>query len=356
MPGNYDCQVPKTIERYLATLSKLYARTQKNELQKIIVNAKVRVHEAYSVDNWNGGTYGHALFLAIPEDLFPASPEDRKELGTQICKDIDNLINQPNEFIEEVFLELAVLDDEDWRQNSGALLSGHAKVAESAQNRIWDIGHYRVFLSHKSEFKKEASVLRDKLRIYGVSAFVAHEDIHPTEAWQDEIENALKSMDALVALVTEDFHDSSWTDQEVGFALGRGVPAIALRLGCDPYGFIGRFQALSCKDDTELPLKLMELLTKEDSALDAYIAKMQVCENWENANKLAELLPFIRQCSDQHVDAFRSAFSANQEIWKSWGFNGTRPMNYGEGLANHLSRITGRHFMISGNEVIEMTV
>ncbi len=29
-------------------------------------------------------------------------------------------------------------------------------------------------------------------------------------------------MDALAALLTTDFHDSNWTDQEVGFAIGRG--------------------------------------------------------------------------------------------------------------------------------------
>ena len=63
-----------------------------------------------------------------------------------------------------------------------------------------------------------------------MSCFVAHVDIHPTKEWQDEIESALSSMDGFVALLTDKFHESDWTDQEVGFALARGVPIIAVRL------------------------------------------------------------------------------------------------------------------------------
>ena len=66
-------------------------------------------------------------------------------------------------------------------------------------------------------------------------------------------------MDAFVALLTEGFHDSLWTDQEVGFALSRGVPILAVRLGKDPYGFIGKFQALSC-DWADAPKKIVGLL------------------------------------------------------------------------------------------------
>ena len=39
-------------------------------------------------------------------------------------------------------------------------------------------------------------------------------------------------MDAFVALMTEGFHASDSHDEEVGFALARGVPVIAVQLGC----------------------------------------------------------------------------------------------------------------------------
>jgi len=49
-------------------------------------------------------------------------------------------------------------------------------------------------------------------------------------------------MDAFVALMTRSFHKSKWTDQEVGFAVCRGVPIIALRWGMDPYGLSGNLR------------------------------------------------------------------------------------------------------------------
>ena len=136
-----------------------------------------------------------------------------------------------------------VPEDRDWRQESGLLISTSRTVAHDAEKRIWGDRGFRLFVSHKAEVKKEVAELKEKLGFFGVSAFVAHQDISPTKAWQDEIENALHSMDAFAALMTEDFHDSNWTDQE-GIRARRGVPVIAVRLGRDPYGFLGKFQAL----------------------------------------------------------------------------------------------------------------
>src|SRR5439155_10900732 len=82
---------------------------------------------------------------------------------------------------------------------------------------------FRLFLSHVSEHKLLAGKLKDELLLRGISAFVAHEDIAPSLVWQNEIELALRSMHALAALLTPDFHASNWTDQEVGFALGKGI-------------------------------------------------------------------------------------------------------------------------------------
>jgi hypothetical protein len=126
-------------------------------------------------------------------------------------------------------------------------------ISQEAELRIWGEGGYRVFLSHKANVKSKATALKEALSLFGITAFVAHKDVKPTKKWQDEIENALFSMDALVALMTKDFHESYWTDQEIGVAFGREIPIISIKLGQDPYGFIGKFQALSCSWD-EAPL------------------------------------------------------------------------------------------------------
>jgi hypothetical protein len=290
-------KLPKNIERYLSALSKLYAQDGKRSLQELLVNAQTRVHEGWSEDKWNGGTYGHALYLVVPEALFLGCVKQKQEIQEQIKTDLNKVHNVQNEFIEEVFLEIEATDDHEWRKESGLLTAGKRFVSADATKRIWGEG-FRVFLSHKSEVKKETSDLKDRLKVFGISSFVAHEDIHPTKTWQDEIENALASMDAFVALLTEEFHNSDWTDQEVGFALARAVPIIAVRLGKDPYGFIGKFQALSSSWQ-KAPEDIVKVLLKNDRMLNAYIQALRHCKSWDAGNSLANVLPGIDKLSKQ---------------------------------------------------------
>lgn len=103
---------------------------------------------------------------------------------------------------------------------------------------------FRVFISHISKNKDKATRLRECLEPYCISGFVAHEDIHPTLEWQIEVERALYAMDAFIAIHTKGFSQSFWTQQEIGFALGRGVKIISFMMGEEPTGFVSKRQAL----------------------------------------------------------------------------------------------------------------
>ncbi len=103
----------------------------------------------------------------------------------------------------------------------------------------------RLFISHISVEKEKATRLKECLASYGISGFVAHEDIHPTLEWQREIERGLATMEAFVPILTKGFRNSLWTQQECGWAAARGVKIISLRMGEDPPGFLSREQALS---------------------------------------------------------------------------------------------------------------
>jgi len=128
--------------------------------------------------------------------------------------------------------------------------------------RNWErSGSFRLFISHVSIDKLKATRLKDCLAPYSISGFVAHEDIAPTLEWQGEIERGLRTMDALLAIHTPGFSKSNWCQQEVGFALGRGVKIISLKMGEDPTGFIGKHQALARRD------KVAEDIAKEVDAI-----------------------------------------------------------------------------------------
>lgn len=109
----------------------------------------------------------------------------------------------------------------------------------------WDPDSFRLFVTHTHANREFAGRLRTVLKHVAVDAFVAHDTIEPTREWQDEIESALNTCDALLALLTDDFVNSKWCDQEIGFCLARAVLIIPLRMSADPHGFIGKYQGLT---------------------------------------------------------------------------------------------------------------
>lgn len=331
------------IERYLAALSRLYARDGKRTLQEIVINAQVRVVEEWTYDRWDGGIYGHALYLTLPESLFLEASRDRDQIQASIARDLNGLHNFQSEHIAEVFLEMEVKEDGDWRQESGLLISTAKTIAPDQAKRIWGAEGFRLFLSHKTEVKREAAALKEELKVFGVSAFVAHEDIHPTRAWQSEIESALHSMDGFVAIMTEGFHDSLWTDQEVGFALARGVPVVALRMGKDPYGFLGKFQALTTGWG-DAPEGIVKLLINRDRMFSAYLQALRTCTSFNDGNVLARVIPAIENLTAQQIDELVTVTNENAEVRYSFGFRGNKPSQYGDGLISHLHRLGTRRF------------
>jgi hypothetical protein len=48
------------------------------------------------------------------------------------------------------------------------------------------------------------------------------------------------------------------------------------------------------------------------------------------------------------------ALNNNPDLRGSWGMNGARPNLYGDGLAVHLKRITGRNYAMASSGDIEL--
>jgi hypothetical protein len=224
------------------------------------------------------------------------------------------------------------------------------KVSAAAVKRIWEGDGYRLFLSHKSEVSKEVLRLKSKLEIYGISAFVAHSSIKPTLQWQNEIENGLHSMEALAALITKDFHDSNWTDQEVGFALGRSVPVIPVRLEENPRGFLARVQAVSCNWDNAAR-RIVELLIEHAGMFAAYVQAIRDCGSYDNANVLAKILPSIVELDDERIAELVDAYNSNGQVYDSFGWNGLKSYPYGDGLLPHLHRLGSQKYEMSGRSI-----
>ncbi len=143
--------------------------------------------------------------------------------------------------------------------------------AEDAVDGPWIDGQFRLFVSHTHAHMAFAGSLRRALAEMGIDAFVAHDQIEPTQEWQDRIEFALKTCHALVAVLTADFVNSKWCDQEVGYCMARGVLIVPLGLGENPHGFIGKYQRMSAREDEdahEVAVRLFDLLTEHEKTAE----------------------------------------------------------------------------------------
>jgi hypothetical protein len=232
-----NAALPKPVDDVVSTLAELFRHQGRIELAELFQDANVSLDQI-DYDNWNGGTYTWALRIELPIPRF-ASIEPRlnaveKEIEQKLAH-FDRLY--PNDHLNTVSISPL--------SSSAAASSSRGVPSDLDVKRIWPAGLFRLFLTHVSEHKIAVAKLKRELACRGVAGFVAHEDIAPSLEWEHEIELALRSMHALAALITEDFHASPWTDQEVGWAFGRGLLVVPIRLGADPYGFAGKVQAIS---------------------------------------------------------------------------------------------------------------
>ncbi len=195
-----------------------------------------------------------------------------------------------------------------------------AGVRPDSGELLWRKGEVRVFISHLAVDKVKATSLARAMDPYGITSFVAHEQIHPSLEWQQEIERALRSMDAMVAMVTPDFPKSNWTDQEVGFALGRGLLVIPIQLGLDPYGFFGKHQAVKgsgrkAKDISAdvYDALVVNPLTQSRMARPA-IDRFAASVSFRQAEANAQLLLRFSRLLPAHLSQIEAACLGNRQI------------------------------------------
>src|SRR5262249_42080402 len=81
-------------------------------------------------------------------------------------------------------------------------------------------GQFRLFMSHLAIHEEFVGAVGANLGRYGVSSFVAHVSIEPSEEWQNVIESALRSCDAMAVFLHTGFHERYWCCQEVGVRIG----------------------------------------------------------------------------------------------------------------------------------------
>lgn len=220
--------------REVEELFRTYGFSQSVDLDDIGGVRRTRAEEFQRCIDW-ADVDQRRRYLMLVEDVLSNYPDDESGAPSPFARKI------------RVALKLA-----------GAALPSDEPAPQvvSAEDLWLPKGGVRIFISHLAARKREVHQLAKMLRAFGFAPFVAHDAIRPSRAWLSEIERALRSCDLLVAYVTPGFHQSQWTDQEVGWVLGRDLIVIPISVeGEQPYGFFGTYQSVQrLPDQGDAPL------------------------------------------------------------------------------------------------------
>ena len=106
-----------------------------------------------------------------------------------------------------------------------------------------------AFISYSSKEKIIGGQFKSYLENYcGYETFIAHDDILGSTIWEDEIIQAIKDAEIFIPLISKEFKESPFTDQETGIAVFIKKKIIPIKLDViNPYGFISKYQALQYK-------------------------------------------------------------------------------------------------------------
>lgn len=297
------------------------AKLQGAQLEVIILEQSVPSLLESGYDNWNGGTSLYTLMLEVPIPTYAAIESQRDELEKSIQQRVSQLIRtEAGNRIAEVVVS-PVLAESSKPTEPESEPGGEQEELPS----FWQPGFFRLFLSHVSEHKNAAHKLKEALASFQIVAFVAHDDVEPSREWQAEIERALRTMDALAAMLAEGFVASRWCDQEVGIAMGRGKLVLPLKGSSDPHGFMGKFQALNVQnlDAATAAERVFDILManplSSERMTEALVDRLANATSFEKAKRSMTLLERAQKLNPVQVARVMRACDENSQVRDAWG-------------------------------------
>jgi hypothetical protein len=301
--------------RLVASLVTVFETQKRPDIVELLKLSKPRIEET-GWDNWNGGITIYTLYLYLSVERFARIEKDIEEAESVITEKGRLLLkSDDSHHLGSVTIAPDLTEE---------MLPEDPNEVEEKGKHLWQPGMLRLFLSHVSTQKRQVALLKKELQVYGVSSFVAHEDIEPAAEWQTEIIYGLLSMNALAALITPTFKESTWTDQEIGVALGRGILVVPVRLGQDPYGFVGRQQAISgsLNDPETLAGKLVDVLLRQSrtavSMRESLVMGLENSTAYTSSLLLAPKIESIDFFTSTQLDRLATACRKNTQVSKAY--------------------------------------
>ena len=271
-------------------------------------------------DNWDGGTYFYTLMLEVPIPIYASIEEQRETLERAIHDRTTQLVRgEAGNSITQVVISPALADASRPTGPRADELSNSEEIPS-----FWQRGFFRLFISHTAATKSSAHRLKEALATYQVAAFVAHDDIEPTKEWQAEIERALRTADALVAIITAGFIESRWCDQEVGFGIGRGKLVVPICAGADPHGFLAKHQGIQASGNAAaIAERLIGVLIKHplpaQRMTDALIDRLASSQAFEASKRTMALIEQCMHFNNSQIARLVQSIDENIHVRDAFG-------------------------------------
>ena len=299
----------------VTTVARLAALDGSALEREVLDTANPRLEDP-ECDNLYSPTYFYTLTLLVPVDLFARLGDTVRAIEERIIDRISRVLRSPDKHHVTAVVIQPVLGS----YSSGDLADIMVMSSHEPIPRFWSPGQFRLFISHATTFKQRATALRHELARYHISGFVAHETIEAGNLWQQEIEAGLRSMQAMTALITPNFRDSNWTDQEVGWALGSSKYVLPVRREADPYGFLGEVQGIQGLGKSvrqvadEIFATLLRVPATRDALVEALASGFEGSESYRQARDNLRLLERATPIPEFLIGRIEGAVESNDQI------------------------------------------
>ena len=182
-----------------------------------------------------------------------------------------------------------------------------------------------VFISHSNEEKTKAGELKEKLQNESMRVFLAHDDIDGGEEWMKSLYENIQYCDVFLVLLSKQYHQANYTDQETGVAYAMNKPMIPITIdGTDPYGFMAKYQATKAtlpfsEEKIDEIRNLIFAHTKQgQEMINGLIHQLQEAYTFANANVVGNMLFSYTKFSKEQLNNIAKAVIENNQVRGAW--------------------------------------
>ena len=190
-----------------------------------------------------------------------------------------------------------------------------------------DVG---VFVSYSSADKDLAGRLKRRLSEFGITAFLAHDDIPGGAEWKDVIRKEIRGCHLLVALVTDTYHEHEYTDQELGMAIFAEKAVVCIGVdGGTPRGFALSYQHIPYNtneaDMERLGAEVLDAVLANmdgEKRVDFAVGCLLYSRHFRDSDVLAKYIGADVRLSESQAILLAKAFVENNQVHGATRFEG----------------------------------